>query len=123
MADKLPRFITGKINRCRLVAPGGPYKQYSLHIEGMFEDTHDSYDGFLNSKYPVSVYEGDNDPIDPSNTDNLVFNGRVYVLQDEKQNGDPIYYLKAVSIEERIGAEESSPSIPEGNPFLKNPLV
>lgn len=123
MAEKLPRFISGKINRCRLSSPGGPYDQYSLHIDGLFEDTHDAYEGYLNSKYPVSVYEGDEDPIDPAETDGLVFDGRVFVMQGEKQNGDPIYYLQAVSIENRTGTEDNTPAVPDGNPFLKNPLI
>jgi hypothetical protein len=124
MAEKFPRFISGRVTRCRLAEPGGKYNQYSCHVEGFFEDTRDPFEGWLNSNYPVSVYEGQADPIDPKETENLTFDGRLFVLQSENRNGDPIYFLNAVSIENRIGYEEpSEPNLPEGNPFLDNPLV
>lgn len=119
-ANATVRFLSGTMSRSKLSKPkvfsndnGTTTESYSIYFDGAFEDTKDIYKGYLNSHYPVNVYESDGeDPVDPSETDGLVFKGRAMV----KQIGDR-YYLKAVSIEQR---EET---VGSRNPFLDNPLV
>lgn len=124
-AEKKTRFIAGEITRCHIAEmreyqskSGETYKSYSLHIKGYFEDDNSSFDGYLNSNYPIHVYEGGEDPIDPKETNGLKFLGRVLVTQRTTNNGALRFYPSAVSIEERIGTDE--PPAPMGNPFLKN---
>lgn len=127
MSDRLNRFIAGEITRCYLSKPreftsknGNKWEAFTLHINGAFEDTGDLVDQYFSSRYPVAVYEGTEDPIDPKETDNLKFKGRIMVTQLEDR-----FFLQAVSIEERIGVD--TPPAQEqqdtGNPFLSNPLV
>lgn len=122
MSDSMNRFISGEVSRCYLSEPktfhgkNGDWKAYTLHINGAFEDTRDLVDSYFNSRYPVRVFEGGDDPIDPKETDGLKFKGRIMVRQVDDR-----FFLNAVSIEQRLGQEESPED--QGNPFKKNPLV
>ena len=120
--DKITRFLSGVITRARLKEPSGKNSTYSIHLEGAFEDTGDEFDGYLSSKYPVRVYEGkQEEPIDPAETDGIKFMGRAMIVQCNYEDRDePFNFLQAVSIEERIGEDDSLPD--ESNPFLANPL-
>lgn len=129
--EKVKRFISGTITKCHLAEPvkrqgkNGEFEQYTLFMDGMFEDTQELVQMYFNSKFPVKVYEGSEDPIDPKETEQLKFQGRILVTQSE-YNGKTFYFLNAVSIEQRLGVDESSSSTSEddeGNPFLKNPLA
>lgn len=123
MSDSVIRFISGEITRCHLAkkrvfkGKDGEWEAYTLHIKGYFEDTMDEVDSYFRSGYPVRVFEGGDDPIDSSETDGLRFKGRIMVKQVDDR-----FYLNAVSIEERIGEDESSQGM-QGNPFNDNPLV
>lgn len=122
MSDSMTRFISGEITNCYLSKPktfhgkNGDWESYTLHINGAFEDTRDLVDSYFKSRYPVRVFEGGDDPIDPKETDGLKFKGRIMVKQVDDR-----FYLNAVSIEQRIGADE--PPEQAGNPFKENPLV
>lgn len=129
MAESVTRFITGEITRCNIGKPrtvtpkngGDPFQTYGLHIKGVFEDTHDEFDGYLNSRYSVPVYEGGDDPIDPNEVDGLHFYGRVLIKQFDYDSG-PRYYLNAISIEERVGEDSTGGGGFKSNPFNDNPL-
>lgn len=117
------RFACGEISRCTIATPRkiqgkqGEFDSYSLLIKGAFEDTKEPVDGWFNSTQPVKVYEGDEEPINPAVTNGLRFKGRIMFSECEQTGRQ---YLKAVSIEERLGEE---PAISTGNPFNANPLV
>lgn len=124
MSDSMTRFISGEITRCYLSEPktfygksGDSWKMYTLHIDGAFEDTRDLVDAYFSSRYPVRVFEGGDDPIDPKETDGLKFKGRIMVRQVNDK-----FFLNAVSIEQRLGQDEL-PEEDKGNPFKDNPLV
>lgn len=120
--EEKSRFLTGKISRCSLAEPreftskvtGDRWKAYTCHIDGFFEDTDEAYEGYFQSGFRVHVYDGGDDPIDPSTADGKIFNGRILV----KQKGEK-FYLNAVSIEEILGDERK----PATNPFKDNPYM
>lgn len=125
--DRVTRFVAGEISKCYLnkmrkfhSKSGKDWEAYTLHINGYFEDTRDQVDAYYQSRYPVAVFEGGEDPIDPAETDGLKFKGRVMLTQAQGDRG-PIFYLQAVSIEQRLGEDESVNTI-KGNPFMDNPL-
>ena len=119
--QKKRRFITGKISRCNL-ATGNKWGKFGVHIDGYFEDDGSPVERYISSKYKVKLYEGQEESdIDPTEADGLVFNGRVMVNEAE-YDGQPIYYLQAVCIDERLGKDEYTP-FDDSNPFLNNPLT
>lgn len=121
MADVLRRFITGKISKCSISSPNN-YGKYSAHIDGRFEDTGAPVNKFFVCKRQPTVYEGDKSPIDPKETDNLVFEGRMMVGQGtDDDTGDQFYWVEALSIEKRLETVEAPEPKEEGNPFLNNP--
>lgn len=116
--DAVKRFLSGTINRCHL-STTDRYGNYSVHIDGAYEDTMDTYDGYFQSKYPVPVYAGDEDPIDAEKADGKKFKGRLMITQKEYE-GKTYYFLNAVSIEGDTEDDEEFQD--QKNPFLENPL-
>lgn len=128
MSDKIQRFATGEISRCHLskprvcnskTNPNESWNQYSIYIEGAFEDNGEPIEMYFNSQYPVAVYEGDADEaVDPAKADGAIFKGRVMVTQIIHDDGKIRYYLNAVCISEIIGEDGI-----KSNPFKDNPLT
>lgn len=121
MSNELTRFASGEVKGFNFARKNKSDK-YGFSFEGFYEDTKDKIEGYFASKYPIKVYEGDNDPIDPEEAQNLRFKGRVMFTQKEWE-GKQYTFPQAVSIEQRIEImEPSSDEEPMGNPFLDNPI-
>ena len=122
MSDDLIRFASGEIKNCKLKNKNSVGK-YGFYFTGYFEDTKDKIEGYYGQPYPIRVYEGSNDPVDPETAENLRFHGRVMFKQSE-YNGKDYYWPKAISIEKRIEAYDPSEySEDYDNPFIKNPIT
>lgn len=123
-AERMSRFITGEVSRCSLKKKDR-FDQYSLYIDGVYEDTREPFKGYVNTKSPIKVYEtGKEDPLEDNGvTEGKIFQGRVYVSEVIYQDrpDKTFRYLNALSIE---GAMEEDPYEPmdSTNPFMENPL-
>ena len=116
--DQVKRFLSGTISRCHITSTDR-FGNYSIHINGAYEDTMDAYEGYFQSKYPVPIYAGDEDPVDGEKAEGKVFKGRVMVTQKEYE-GKTYSFLNAISIEGDVEEDDSYQD--QKNPFLENPL-
>ena len=127
MTEPKTRFLCGTISNCHIGKPrisraGNPY--FCLKLTGIWEDTKEEFNGYLQGKYQPYVWENSPDPLTPEQleeVDSLKFKGRVEVKEypPVEPSTEPRVYLKAICIEER---QEKVEFQPPKNPFLDAPL-
>lgn len=126
-ADRMKRFIAGEISRCCLGNKKDRYDQYSLYIDGAYEDTHEPFTGYVSTKSATfkAYKSGEAEPMDKSELDGKKFKGRIYVSEViYSDRPDHVFrYLDAVSVESAIEDDPYEPAEDAGNPFMDNPLT
>lgn len=126
-ADRMKRFITGEISRCCVGNKKDQFDQYSLYIEGAYEDTREPFSGYVSTKSPnfKAYKEGEVEAMDKSELDGKKFKGRIQV-SEVVYNDRPDHtfrFLNAILVSSTPEDDPYEPAGDEGNPFLDNPLT
>lgn len=121
MEERRQRVISGKVSRGNFSSPkiltsktgDDTWQSWSCLVEGTFIDTGEKYEGFVNSSYPVAVYDAKTQEIheDVSGLDRATFEADVMVTEVGEK-----LYLYAVNVKKLLLP-------PPPNPFKENPFL
>lgn len=121
MSERKQRIISGKISRGNISKPaqrkgkdGSTFESYSVLVEGVYKDTNEPFEGFINSSFSVAVYDAKTQEgyIDVPSLDGATFEGDVMVTQKGDRS-----YLYAINVKQLL--EEATPSAFDENPFVQ----
>lgn len=121
MSERKQRIISGKISRGNISKPaqrkgkdGSTFESYSVLVEGVYKDTNEPFEGFLNSNFSVAVYDAKTQEgyIDVPALDGATFEGDVMVTEKGDRS-----YLYAINVRNLL--EEATPSAFDENPFVQ----